>query len=105
MKSKIIKLIKLGGGESGFDVPQELMDSGLFLEGDEVEIFVNNHKVIKVRNLSCSVLQVSRFRRNLTGITRKMINPNHRLKRVLVKRKRKLGFVVLPYDEKGDDSV
>jgi hypothetical protein len=94
-----VEIIELDDGELGFQIPQELIDSGLFLEGDEVDISIDRRKRIEVRNLSCPVLQVSRFRRNLNGILRNMSNPNHHLRRVLIKRKRKASFWCVPHDE------
>jgi hypothetical protein len=96
MKSKIIKL---DNGELAVQIPQELVDDGLFLPGDEVDMFINKHKVIELRNLSCPVLQVSRFRRNLNGIMRNINNPNHHLRRVLMKRKAKVICWCVPHDQ------
>jgi hypothetical protein len=93
-----VEIIEIDDGELGFQIPQELIDSGLFLEGDEVDISIDRHKRIEVRNLSCPVLQVSRFRRNLNGIIRNINNPNHHLRRVLIKRKGKVSCWCIPHD-------
>jgi hypothetical protein len=94
-----VEIIELDDGELGFQIPQDLIDSGLFLEGDKVDVSLNRYRMIEVRNLSCPVLQLSRFRRNLNGIMRNINNPKHHLRRVLIEKKGKAKCWCVPHDK------
>lgn len=72
-------------GDQLLIIPAELINSGLFLEGDEVLFYVKNDTFV-MKNLSCVQMQVSRFKRNLNSIIKSINNVDHPLNRVLVKR-------------------
>lgn len=92
-----IEIVEMGDNELGFTIPQELIDSGRFLPGDRIGYRLKPQSC-QVINLSCPVLLLSRFRRNLNGILRNMNNPEHPLRRVLVKHKERL-FWCVPHDK------
>jgi hypothetical protein len=86
-------------GDHLFNIPIELITSGLFLEGDDVAFSIK-HNCITIKNLSCIQLRVSRFRRNINSIMKNITNNQHPLNRVLVKVKGKhSSFWVIPYDK------
>tara|TARA_R110001592_G_scaffold151968_2_gene379095 strand:+ start:404 stop:745 length:342 start_codon:yes stop_codon:yes gene_type:complete len=84
-------------GDMLLNIPPELFDSGLFLEGDDVA-FSAKHGCIMIENLSCIQMRVSRFRRNLNSILKNIDNDKHPLDRVLVQGKRS-SFWVIPHDK------
>lgn len=84
-------------GDQLFNIPLELIESGLFLEGDEVALSAKPDCII-IENLSCKQMRVSRFRRNLNSIMKNIDNDKHPLNRVLVKSKRS-SFWVISYDK------
>lgn len=84
-------------GDMVLNIPPELIASGLFLEGDDVS-FTAEPGCIRVENLSCKEMPVSRFKRNLNGILKKINNDSHPLNRVFVKRKTS-SFWIIPYDK------
>ncbi|MCP5213032.1 MAG: hypothetical protein H6998_19110 [Hahellaceae bacterium] len=90
------KIVVLGDNELGFTIPQDLLESGRFLPGDSISYRVKTHGC-EIINLSCPVLPVARFRRNLNGILRNMNNPRHPLRRVFVARK-KNSYWVVPHE-------
>ena len=73
-------------GDLFFTIPEQLTALGLFLPDDEIEMKVKR-EVLYIKNLSCPLLRLSRFRRNLSSILRNINNESHPLKRVLITRK------------------
>lgn len=84
-------------GDLLLNIPPELIESGLFLEDDEVS-FNAKPGCIEVKNLSCLQMRVSRFKRNLNSIMKNINNDQHPLNRVLVKRKSS-SFWIIPHDK------
>ena len=84
-------------GDMLLNIPPELLASGLFLEGDEVSCSAVPG-CLRIDNLSCKQMQVSRFRRNLNSILKNIDNDKHPLNRVLVKGKRS-SYWVIPHDK------
>ena len=84
-------------GDMLLNIPPELLSSGLFLEGDEVSCSAVPG-CLRIDNLSCKQMQVSRFRRNLNSILKNIDNDKHPLNRVFVKSKTS-SFWVIPYDK------
>ena len=72
--------------------------NGIHLAGDYLRVS-NLHEENVVENLSCQVLPVARFRRNLNSVLRNIVNERHPLNRVLVVAK-KNPYWVLPHDKK-----
>lgn len=58
-------------------------DAGIYLEVDKV-IYAQKNGRPSIHNMSCQVLRLSRFRRNLNSLQRNLVNENHPLNRVLV---------------------
>lgn len=83
-------------GDLYFTFPEPLLSSGQFLPDDEIAMQVKR-EMLYIKNLSCPVLRLSRFRRNLNSIIRNINNEDHPLKRVLVIQHQKT-FWCLPYD-------
>lgn len=83
-------------GDHIFNIPPALIEAGLFLEDDEVKISAIKG-IIKIENLSCVQMRVSRFRRNLNRILKNIENDLHPLNRVLV-HSRYQSFWVIPYE-------
>ncbi len=79
-------------------IPEQLIASGHFLPDDEIEVQVKR-EALYIKNLSCPLLRLSRFRRNLSSIIRNINNENHPLKRVLVTRKQN-SFWCLHHDKR-----
>ena len=71
--------------------------SGLYLAGDQV-IYAQQKGERPIHNLSCQVLRLSRFRRNLSSLLRNLVNEQHPLNRVLVVNN-KANFWCIPHDE------
>jgi hypothetical protein len=84
-------------GDMLLNIPPELLASGLFLEGDEVSCSAVTG-CLRIDNLSCKQMQVSRFRRNLNSILKNIDNDKHPLNRVPVKGKRS-SYWVIPHDK------
>ena len=84
-------------GDMLLNIPPELLASGLFLEGDEVSCSAVPGR-LRIDNLSCKQMQVSRFRRNLNSILNNIANDRHPLNRVFVKSKTS-SFWVIPHDK------
>ena len=84
-------------GDLLLNIPPELIDSGLFLEDDEVSICAKQ-RCIEIKNMSCIQMRVSRFRRNLNSILRNIDNDQHPLNRVFVTGERS-NFWVIPHDK------
>jgi PHD/YefM family antitoxin component YafN of YafNO toxin-antitoxin module len=78
-------------------VPDELIDSGEFKEGDEIEMKTHKQAVVSIRNLSCRVFKLSRFRRNLNSLMKQLENQNNHLKRVLVTENGRPAFWLFSY--------
>ncbi len=93
MKSKIEAEYN---GDLYLTFPEQLLASGQFLPDDEIAMQVKS-EIIYIKNLSCPILRLSRFRRNLNSIMRNINNEDHPLKRVLVTWHQKT-FWCLPYD-------
>ena len=83
-------------GDLYFTFPEPLLSSGQFLPDDEIAMQVKR-ETLYIKNLSCPILRLSRFRRNLNSIMRNLNNEDHPLKRVLVIQHQKT-FWCLPYD-------
>lgn len=83
-------------GDLFFTFPESMLASGQFLPGDDVDMQVKGEKLY-IKNLSCPILRLSRFRRNLNSIIRNINNDQHPLKRVLITRQ-KTAFWCLPHD-------
>jgi hypothetical protein len=84
-------------GDMLLNIPPELLASGLFLEGDEVSCSAVPG-CLRIDNLSCKQMQVSRFRRNLNSILKNIDNDKHPLNRVFVKSKTS-SFWVISHDK------
>jgi len=70
---------------------------GIYLEGDKV-IYAQKKGRPSIQNMSCQVLRLSRFRRNLNSLQRNLVNEHHPLNRVLVVNK-KMMFWCIPHDQ------
>lgn len=84
-------------GDLLLNIPPKLIESGLFLEDDEVT-FNARPGCIEIKNLSCLQMRVSRFRRNLNSILRNIDNDSHALNRIFVTGGR-TKFWVIPHDK------
>ena len=84
-------------GDMLLNIPPELLASGLFLEGDEVSCSAVPG-CLRIDNLSCKQMQVSRFRRNLNSILKNIDNDKHPLNRVFVMGKNS-SYWVIPHDK------
>ena len=84
-------------GDMLLNIPPELLESGLFLEGDEVSCSAVPG-CLRIDNLSCKQMQVSRFKRNLNSILKNIDSDRHPLNRVFVRSKTS-SFWVIPHDK------
>tara|TARA_R110002072_G_scaffold303068_1_gene492517 strand:- start:1821 stop:2240 length:420 start_codon:yes stop_codon:yes gene_type:complete len=85
-------------GEVLARLPESPAYDGTHLAGDSIRVsYQHDEKVLE--NISCQVLPVARFRRNLNSVLRNMVNERHPLNRVLVIAKTK-PYWVLPHDQK-----
>jgi hypothetical protein len=91
------RIINDENGDQLLILLQELIQSGLFLEGDEVSISVINECIV-IKNLSYLQMRVSRFKRNLNSLIKNINNDNHPLNRVIV-RKGSTAFWVISHDK------
>jgi hypothetical protein len=87
------RMINDENGDQLLTLPQELIQSGLFLEGDEVSFSVINECIV-IKNLSCMQMRVSRFKRNINSVIKNINNDNHPLNRVIVRKGSKAFWVV-----------
>lgn len=55
-----------------------------FEVGDVIEFKKKGELDVEIVNLSCKVLRLARFKRELTSILRRLDNDNHRLKRCII---------------------
>lgn len=69
-------------------------------EGDTISFQIKRGLTI-IKNESFKKIPLSRFKRDLTGISRKLQDANHPLRRVLITLKNVHKFVALSYDEQG----
>lgn len=69
-------------------------------EGDTVSFQIKRGRTI-MTNESFKKMAVSRFKRHLTSISKKLQDPNHPLKRVLITLNDDPKFVSLAYEEQG----
>ena len=58
--------------------------SNYFEVGDEIEFKKHNDHYFKIINLTCDVMRISRFKRDLISILRRLDNDNHPLKRCIL---------------------
>lgn len=72
-------------------------DAGIYLEGDKV-IYAQKNGRPSIHSMSCQVLRLSRFRRNLNSLQRNLVNEHHPLNRVLVLNQKML-FWCIPHDQ------
>lgn len=68
-----------------------------YLPGDMIE-YSQKGENIALKNLSCLILRVSKFKRNLNGILKKLANTEAPLNRVLIIRKT-TNFWCIPHDQ------
>jgi len=88
-------LAALEAGDNGkvlLSLPKKQF-SAYFEVGDEIEFKNHGNHDIKIINLTCEVLRISRFKRDLTSILRRLDNDNHPLKRCIILNES--GFVLL----------
>lgn len=78
-----IAVFEKGNGQMICALADNTFLSGRLLDGDQVVSYHKNQKE-QLSNLSCPVLYMSRFRRNLNSILRNLNKKNHPLNRVLV---------------------
>jgi hypothetical protein len=72
-------------GDHLLTIPDPLLASGEFAEGDVIEFCKPQRDQVRLKNLSCQVLRISQLKRNLNSVMRNINNPNHHLNRVLIK--------------------
>ena len=65
-------------------VPEELIETGEFKVGDEIEIKSYRKYSLSIRNLSCRSIAISKMCRELKTITRQLNDKYNHLERVLI---------------------
>jgi hypothetical protein len=93
----VLCLVRDCDGKVVMTIDEKVTYSGLYLAGDQV-IYAHKKGERQIQNLSCQVLRLSRFRRNLSSLLRNLVNEQHPLNRVLVINK-KADFCCMPHDE------
>ena len=68
-----------------------------YLPGDQV-LYRKNEECVELKSLSCTVLKVSKFKRNLNSILKKLANKDDPLNRVLVLH-RHANFWCIPHEK------
>lgn len=81
-KSSTWKVEKDENGDSLLIIPDDYLDE--FAVDDVVEFFNTREGDLAFRNLSCIILPISRLKRNLNAIQRKLKSDTNSLSRVIV---------------------
>jgi|GEM_PF-2289142 len=83
-----------GGADGNVQLPLLKEQFSAYFEiGDDIEFKKLAGSGFEIINLSCEVLRISRFKRDLTSMLRRLDNDNHSLKRCILLNES--GFVLL----------